>query len=60
MNIKNGELFRNTASGTDFVVKRIVRNMVVLESQDGERQVLTQVHTLTATPFYLRMRGKDL
>ncbi len=52
MNITEGEVFRNTTDGTDFIVKKIVKDMVVLESQDGKRQILTGVSTLISTPFY--------
>jgi len=46
MYIKRGEIFEKTTDGADFVVKKIVRDMVVLESQDGKRQILTEVSTL--------------
>ena len=38
MNIKPGEIFRNSTDEVDFIVKKVVRDMVVLESDDGERQ----------------------
>ena len=49
MDIKQGEVFENSTDGVDFIVKKIVRGMVVLESQDGKRQILTGIHSLTAT-----------
>jgi len=51
MSITEGEVFRNTADGVDFIVKKIVNDMVVLQSQDGKRQILTGVRTLTLTLF---------
>jgi hypothetical protein len=57
MNIRQGEIFRNFADGMDFIVKKVVRDMVVLESHDGKRQILTGVHTLTSTSFYLKKGG---
>jgi len=60
MDIKRGEIFEKTADGVDFVVKKIVRDMVVLESQDGKRQILTEVSTLALESFYLRRGGKGL
>ena len=45
MGIKRGEIFKNFTDGVDFIVKEVVRDMVVLESQDGKRQILTEVHT---------------
>ena len=58
MNIKQGEIFRNSMDGVDFIVKKVVRDMVVLESDDGKRQILTGLHTLTSTSFYLKKRGE--
>ena len=60
MNIRHGEVFENSTDGVDYVVKKVVRDMVVLESQDGKRQILTGVHTLTSTSFYLKKENKDL
>ncbi len=53
MNIREGEVFKNSTDGAEFVVKKIVNDMVVLQSQDGNRQILTGVRTLTSTAFYL-------
>ncbi len=58
MDIKRGEIFEKTADGVDFLVKKIVRDMVVLESQDGKRQILTEASTLALKSFYLK-RGKE-
>lgn len=58
MNITEGEVFRNIDDGVDFIVKKIVKDMVVLQSQDGKRQILTGVSTLKSTPFYQK-RGEE-
>ena len=42
MSITEREVFRNTADGVDFIVKKIVNDMIVLQSQDGKRQILTE------------------
>ncbi len=52
MNITAGKVFRNTTDGVDFIVKKVVDDMVVFQSQDGKRQIITEVRTLTSTPFY--------
>ena len=57
MNITNGEVFRNTTEAMDFIVKKIVNDMVLLQSQDGKRQIVTEARTLTSTPFYQRRNG---
>ncbi len=58
MDIKQGEIFKNSTDGVNFIVKKIVNNMVVLESQDGKREILTGVDTLTSTSFYLK-KGEE-
>ena len=58
MNIREGEVFKNTTDGVDFIVKKIVNDMVVLESQDGKREILTGISTLTSTSFYER-KGEE-
>jgi hypothetical protein len=54
MEIKQGDTFKNSLDGVDFTVKEIVNNMVVLETQDGRRQILTGVETLNLNLFYLQ------
>ncbi len=44
----------------DFEVKKIVNNMVVLESPDGKNQILTGVNTLKLKSFYLKKENKEL
>ena len=56
MNIREGEVFKNSTDGVDFIAKKIVNDMVVLQSQDGERQILTGVRTLTS--FY-QQKGEE-
>ncbi len=59
MDIKLGDIFEHSTDGIDFVVKKVVRDMVVLESRDGRRQILTGAVTLTSTPFYLKKGGEE-
>ncbi len=58
MGVKPGEIFKNSVDGVNFTTKKIVSGMVVLESQDGRRQILTGAHTLTSTPFYQKKEGE--
>ena len=58
MNITKGEVFRNTSDGVDFVVKKIMKDMVILESKDGNRQILTGVSTLALAAFYQK-KGEE-
>jgi hypothetical protein len=41
MNPKEGDLFLSILDGIIYMVKRIVHKMVILESIDGERHILT-------------------
>ena len=59
MDIKNGDMFKQSSDGVDFVVKKIVNDMAVLESQDRKRQILTGVNTLKLNSFYLKKENKD-
>ena len=58
MNIKQGEIFKNSTDGVDFTARRVVRDKVILESQDEKRQILTGVHTLTSTSSYMKKGGE--
>jgi hypothetical protein len=59
MDIKQGEVFENSTDGVDFIVKMIVRDMVVLESQDGKRQILTGTHTLASPLSIFQKKGGE-
>jgi len=59
MNIREGEVFKNSTDGVDFIVKKIVNDMVILQSQDGKRQILTGVRTLASTPFYQKKEEEE-
>ena len=60
MNINQGEVFKNSADGMEFIVKRIVRDMVILESPDGKRQILTGTQTLeSASSIFQKVGGGE-
>jgi len=59
MDIRQGGVFKNSMNGVDFLVKTIVGEMVVLESQDDKRKILTEVHTLTLASFCLKRTGEE-
>ena len=58
VNIKKGDIFEDSTDGEDLIVTKIVRNMVLLESQDGKRQVLTGLHALRSTSSYQKKGGQ--
>ncbi len=58
METKVGETVRSILNGMEYQVKKIVEKMVVLESQDGKSQILTDLDNLTL--FYKKEGEKAL
>ena len=58
MEAKVGDTVRSTLNGMEYQVKKIVEKMVVLESQDGKNQILTDLDNLTL--FYKKVGEKAL
>ncbi len=52
MPAKEGEIFKSTLDGVEYIVKKIVNSMVVLESQDGKKKIMTGVSSLDIKSFY--------
>jgi len=46
MKTKDGDIVRSLLNGNCYKVKRIVNSMVVLESENGQSQILTEVENL--------------
>ncbi len=60
MDIKVGDTFKHSLNGVDFTVKRIVNDMVILESRDRNNQILTGVNSLKLESSYLKKENKEL
>jgi hypothetical protein len=58
METKVGDTVRSILNGIEYQVKKIVERMVVLESQDGKSQILTEVDNLTF--FYKKEEEKTV
>lgn len=56
METKVGDTVRSILNGIEYKVKRIVKRMAVLESQDGKSQIMTELENLSL--FYKKKRGK--
>ena len=56
METKVGDTVRSILNGIEYRVKKVVKSMAVLESQDGKRQILTELGNLTL--FYKKKGGK--
>ena len=57
MKPKVGERFISILDGVLYTVKKVVHEMVVLESRDGERQILTSVESLRS--FYAKKEDTE-
>ena len=54
---KKGDVFKSTLNGADYIVKKIVNSMVLLESQDGKKHIVTGVTSLNIKSFYENREG---
>jgi len=52
METKQGDRVKSVLNGEDYTIKRIVNGMVVLESSNGKKQIMTGVDSLKI--FYER------
>lgn len=46
METKEGDTVRSILNGVEYKVRKIVKSMAVLESQDGKSKVVTEVDAL--------------
>ncbi|MGZ3523987.1 MAG: hypothetical protein ACXU9L_04255 [Thermodesulfobacteriota bacterium] len=46
METKVGDTVRSTLNGMEYKVKKIVKSLAVLESQDGKSKIVTEVDAL--------------
>ena len=46
MKPKSGDILKSILDVEDYIIKKVVENMAMLESQNGKRQILTEVDTL--------------
>lgn len=46
MHTKDGDKLKNLLNGKYYKVKRIVKSMAVLQSEDGRSQILTEIENL--------------
>jgi len=55
MQTKEGDKFKNAVDGVEYILRKIVDRMALLESKDGKRQILTEVENLRINSFYQKM-----
>jgi hypothetical protein len=59
MKTKEGDKFKSLLDGAEYAIKKIVNRMVLLESKDGKRQILTEVDNLKPGSFYQKMEWNE-
>ncbi len=59
MKTKEGDRFKNAVDGVEFILRKIVNRMAVLESRDGKRQILTEVDNLKIQSFYQKIKMNE-
>ena len=42
-----GDIFKSILNGEEYIIKKLVQNMAVLESKNGMKQTITEVDNLT-------------
>ncbi len=57
MEPKVGDVFESVLDEADYIVKKIVNRMALLESQDGEKEILTHVSSLKIKSFYQKKQS---
>jgi hypothetical protein len=57
MKFKEGDIFRSLLSDEEYIIKKIVKSTVVLESENGKKQILTDVDNLKIRSFYKKKEG---
>lgn len=46
MKPKSGDILKSILDGEDYIIRKVVENMAMLESQNGKKQIVTEVDTL--------------
>jgi hypothetical protein len=60
MQTKVGDQFKNAVDGVEYILRKIVNRMALLESKDGKRQILTEVDNLRINSFYQKMELNEM
>jgi hypothetical protein len=54
MKLKEGDIYKSLISDEEYTIKKIARGTVMLESQNGKKQILTDVDNLRIKSFYMK------
>jgi len=55
MKTQDGDIVKNLLNGKYYTVKRILKTLAVLQSEDGKSQILTEVENLNL--YYKKEEG---
>ena len=56
--MKEGDIFESLLDGTEYMVKDIVNEMVVLQSTERDEQIITGIEALKIKSFYREKQKK--
>jgi hypothetical protein len=54
MKVKEGDIFKSFLNGQEYIIKKILKSFVILESQNGKKQILTDFDNLKTKSFYMK------
>ncbi len=54
MKVKEGDIFKSFLNDEEYIIKKIVKSFVMLESQNGKKQILTDFDNLKIKSFYMK------
>jgi hypothetical protein len=54
MKVKEGDIFKSFINDEEYIIKKILKSFVMLESQNGKKQILTDVDNLKMKSFYMK------
>jgi len=60
MEAKEGDKFESLLDGVEYSIKKTVNRLVLLESEDGKRQILTEVDNLKSGFFCEKMEWSEV
>ena len=60
MQTKEGDIFKSALNGMEYGIKKIVNRMVLLESKDGKRQIMTEINNLKLRSFYQKLEWNKI
>ncbi len=60
MQTREGEMIKSCLDGMNYTIKRIFNGMVVLESKNGNKQILAEIDTLSIRSFYQKIERNEI